>query len=163
MTELAPPPPKPKAGSMNARLSMARLAAVQCVYQWLHTDSKKIDEVIEYYRHHYEGLHVDGEVMLTPEPKLFLGVVKGVEKRLDDLENIINQFIKKDSEAFENKKDLLILSVLYCGAYELMAHHEIDAPIIISDYMHITRSFYEGAQPKLVNAVLDNLKKELRV
>lgn len=163
MTDIAPPPPKPKAGSLHARLSMARLAAVQCVYQWLHTDSKKIDDVIGYYRDHYEGLHVDGEVMLTPEPKLFLGVVKGVEKRLSDLENIIKQYINKSSEGVESKKDLLILSVLYCGAYELMAHHDIDAPIIISDYMHITRSFYEGAQPKLVNAVLDSLKTELRV
>ncbi|MCB9980671.1 MAG: transcription antitermination factor NusB, partial [Rhodospirillales bacterium] len=42
-----------------------------------------------------------------------------------------------------------------------MAHLDIDPPLIISDYIHVTRSFYEGAESKLVNGILDSLKTTL--
>ena len=107
-------------------------------------------------------VQVDGEEMLSPDPKLFYSIVKGVQTKLKDLETPIKLYLKKSSQDTERNTDTLILSMLYCGAYELMAHDDVDAPIIISDYIHIARSFYEGAQAKLVNAVLDNMKLELR-
>ena len=56
----------------------------------------------------------------------------------------------------------LLSAILICGTYELLAHGEIDAPIIIADYLHVTHGFFEGSESKLVNGVLDALAKELR-
>jgi N utilization substance protein B len=56
----------------------------------------------------------------------------------------------------------LLTSILACGTYELLAHHETDAPIIISDYLHITHGFFAGPESKMVNGVLDAIAKEIR-
>jgi N utilization substance protein B len=56
----------------------------------------------------------------------------------------------------------LLTAILVCGTYELLAHPEIDAPIIISDYLHVTHGFFEGSESKLVNGILDALAKEVR-
>jgi N utilization substance protein B len=43
-----------------------------------------------------------------------------------------------------------------------LAHHDIDVPVIISDYLDITHAFYEGSESKLVNGVLDQISKAVR-
>jgi N utilization substance protein B len=160
MTDTAAPKQKPK-GSKNARRSMARLAAVQCVYQWLQS-RQKADDILSYYHDFYQGMEIEGETLLTPDPDLFHDIVRGVQNRFTDLDQMISLHLKKEGQDIEYKKDFILLSVLYCGAYELMAHQQTDAPLIISDYLHVTKSFYEGKETKLINAVLDALKTVLR-
>ena len=149
-----------KKGSKHARLSMARLAAVQCVYQWLQARASAKD-ILTYYHDHFTGFQVEEEELLPPDQALLSDILQGVQTRFTDLKDIINQHMTKKDEAIDVKKDLLVLSILYCGGYELMAHLDIDPPLIISDYIHVTRSFYEGAESKLVNGILDSLKTTL--
>jgi len=56
----------------------------------------------------------------------------------------------------------LLQSILLCGIYEIMAHSDVDAPIIINDYVDVAHAFYDGGESKLVNAVLDRATKNLR-
>ena len=39
---------------------------------------------------------------------------------------------------------------------------DIDFPVIISDYMHVTHAFFDEPEEKLVNAVLDSIRKTVR-
>lgn len=149
-------------GSLKARKTAARLFAVQAVYQAIQNKeppSKLHDEFIT----HRIGMDLeDGgphhAQMIPPDQPLFRNILAGVTDRWGDLQQIIQPRLK-----LTNNVEPLLTSILVCGAYELMAHHDIDAPIIISDYMNITSSFFESSEPKLVNAVLDALSKELRV
>ena len=54
------------------------------------------------------------------------------------------------------------MSIMLCGAYELMVHSDIDAPIVISDYLHVTHAFYDQGEHALVNAVLDSIRQTLQ-
>ena len=46
--------------------------------------------------------------------------------------------------------------------FELLMHEDVDAPIIINEYLNITHAFYGGQEAKMVNGVLDSVAKVLR-
>lgn len=147
-------------GSLKARKTAARLFAVQAVYQAIQNKeppSKLHDEFIAYRIGMNLDDTVEGSDMVAPDQPLFRAILAGVTERWGDLQQIIQPRLK-----VTNAVEPLLTSILICGTYELLAHHDIDAPIIISDYINITGSFFEASEPKLVNAVLDALSKELR-
>jgi N utilization substance protein B len=147
-------------GSLKARKTAARLFVVQAVYQAIQNKvppSSLHDEFISFRI----GMDLEGgsdnDQMIAPDQPLFRSILSGVTERWGDLQQIISPRLKSSHEV-----EPLLTAILVCGAYELMAHHEIDSPIIISDYLNITSSFFEASEPKLVNAVLDAVSKELR-
>ena len=62
------------------------------------------------------------------------------------------------------KKELepLLKSILLCGICEILAHQDIDAPLIIDDYLNITHAFYEQPQVSFVNGILGKVAPLLR-
>lgn len=149
---------KARQSSKKARLSAARLAAAQAVYQMLANEQDAASLIAEYKARRF-GKPVDGAEMVLPDGKLFVDVVQGVENRRGDLEDILK------SAAGETKsgvRELLLQAILLCGSYELLAHHDTDAPIIISDYLHVTHAFYDQGESKLVNGLLDKVKGAVR-
>ena len=58
--------------------------------------------------------------------------------------------------------ELLLQSILRAGIGEFFAQPDLDAPIIINEYTDITRSFYDGPEVRLVNAILDKFSKVIR-
>ncbi len=143
-------------GSLKARKTSARLFAVQAIYQAIQNKeapSKLYDE----YINHRIGMDLEDGQMVEPDQPLFQSLLSGVTARWGDLEQMIKPRLKASHEI-----EPLLTAILICGAYELLAHQDIDSPIIISDYLNITSSFFEGSEAKLVNGVLDALSKELR-
>lgn len=148
-------------GSKNARLSMARLAAVQCVYQWLQAGATPKD-ILAYYDDFFAGMQIGDEQLLPPDRELLVRIVSGVQKRSDDLSPMILAHIQNAEKEKEMSKDLLLLSILYCGSYEIFAHHETDTALIIGEYLNVTKAFYEGHETKLINGTLDAIAKLIR-
>lgn len=152
-------------GSRIARLSAARLAAVQAVYQ-MKANEQSASDVISEFKAHRLGKPVDDQNMVLPDGILFTNIVSGMAVREADLLGVIDTSLAVENERKSTHSldslDLLLQCILLCGAYELLAHHDVDAPIIISDYLAVTHAFYEGGEAKLVNAVLDSVKKALR-
>jgi N utilization substance protein B len=56
----------------------------------------------------------------------------------------------------------LLQYILLSASYELMAHSDIDSPIIIADYLDVTHAFFDGGEAKLVNGILDRVKSAFR-
>ncbi len=150
---------KPRKPSRLARKRAARLASVQCLYQILMTGQGAGSAVSDYLSHH-AGFDMDGDVYVSPDEPMFTRIVHGVTGRREDLDEMIKGCLSGGREP--GRLEPLLLAVLRAGAYELLQEVEIDAPIIISDYVEVTKGFYEGAEPSLVNAVLDKLGKILR-
>lgn len=147
---------KPK-GSKKARATSARLTAVQAVYQIV-TNNQSAASVISEYKLHRFGKILDEEEMVTPDGVLFESIVSGVYERMNSLEEMVAAGLKKDIKMVEP----LLLSILLCGAFELLVNLDVDAPVILSDYLNVTHAFYEHGESKLVNAVLDNVKASVR-
>ena len=54
----------------------------------------------------------------------------------------------------------MLRAILRAGAYELLFRKEVAARAAISEYVDLTRGFYGGDEPGLVNAVLDAIARE---
>lgn len=149
-------------GSAKARNSAARLFGVQAVYQ-MHKNDQTADDVIKELLEFragkdYEG---DGDVMVAPNEDHFTLLVRGVNEHIDQLGEMVAKNRTLKEGAFP-KNEPLLQAILLCGAFELMVLQSIDAPIIISDYLHVTRAFFEDPEAKLVNAVLDSIRATVR-
>lgn len=143
-------------GSLKARKTAARLFGVQAVYQALQNKVPPVSLYQEYMTHRV-GMDLEDGEMVQPDDALFRSLLSGITERWGDLQQII-----KPRVTVAHEIEPLLTSILICGAYELLAHHDVDSPIIITDYLDITSGFFEGSETKLVNAVLDGLAKELR-
>lgn len=145
--------------SAIAMKSAARLMAVQAVYQSF-TDDKDMRLIAEEYLHFRSGMEVEGEKLVEPDRELFSAILRGVSERRDDL----NELIAANHKREEGKAtlEMLLQSILLCGAYELMANVKTDIGVIINDYVEVTNAFYEGGESKLINAVLDSISKTIR-
>ncbi len=150
-------PAKQQTGSKIARNSAARLLAVQAVYQ-MHKNEQSAKDVVKEYLAHRLGVDDDGDQMVTPNAEHFSKVVQGVEEHIEQLGEMVSKNRTKQAQANEP----LLNAIFLCGAYELMMCQDIDFPIIITDYVHVTKAFYENSESKLVNAVLDSIRKTVR-
>lgn len=145
-----------KEGSQKARNSAARLLAVQAVYQ-MHKNDQNAEDVIREFLEHRAGMEVDGENMVPPDKEHFSTVVRGVEEHIKQLQEMVAL-----NRGKEGQIEPLLQAVFLCGGFELMALQAIDYPVIISDYLHVAHAFYDEGEAKLVNALLDSIRKTVR-
>ncbi|MGL4965078.1 MAG: transcription antitermination factor NusB [Inquilinus sp.] len=148
--------PKPSA---KARRSAARLAAVQALYQ-LEQSGTPLDKVIAEFVHHRFGEPVEDEPMVEPDAPLFGDIVRGTRVRSDEVDALVSGAL--DSQFSLSRLDLLLRCVMQAGAWELLANLHVPAPIVISEYVNVTRAFFGGKEPAMVNAVLDRIAREQR-
>ena len=149
--------PLKKTGSQKARNSAARLLAVQAVYQ-MHKNDQAAEDVINEYLEHRTGLDIDGDEMVSPDQDHFSAVVRGVEEHIAQLGDMVAKNRGKETGDTEP----LLKAIFLCGAFELMVLQAIDSPVIISDYLHVAHAFYEEGEAKLVNGLLDSIRKTVR-
>lgn len=143
----------------------ARLMAVQAYYAKA-LSGETWDQVISrFLMEEIGGSVLKGEkeevVALEPADKsLFAHLTQYVRDNEKDLEKMIESAfsdkIKKD------KLETTFRGILLMGAAEFFVNPELDTPIIINEYVDLTRSFYDGAEVKIANAVLDKLAKVIR-
>ncbi len=141
--------------SKKARLSAARLAAAQAVYQMMGNE-QTAGSVIAEFKDRRIGKPVDGQAMVVPEEDLFNDIVQGVEDKRKDLEAVIiapGQAIPAEP---------LLRAIMLCATWELMARTDVDVPVIISDYLHVTHAFFDQGEAKLINGTLDRVAKTVR-
>ncbi|MCM2344393.1 MAG: transcription antitermination protein NusB [Alphaproteobacteria bacterium] len=151
------PEPLISESSSNARNSAARLAAVQALYQ-IKGNDEPVALVIEEYRQHRLGKPLDGVELVRPDSLLFERILKGVAEHAATVQEMLASALNKDGQQKTVPTEPLLNAILSCGALELMTHQDVDAPIIIADYLNITHAFYDQGEYKLVNAVLDRIK-----
>ena len=148
-----------KTGSQKARNSAARLLAVQTVYQ-MHKNDQDAESAIKEFLEHRSGVDIDGDEMVSPDHDHYSLVVRGVSEHGDQLSEMVNK--NRGKEKGGQKTEPLLQSIFLCGAFELMVLQAIDSPVIISDYLHVSHAFYDEGEAKLVNALLDSIRKTVR-
>lgn len=134
---------------------------MQALYQ-IKGNDEPVAMVIEEYRQHRLGKPLDDIEIVRPDSLLFERIVKGVSEHADTVQDMLSAALNKDGQQKSVPAEPLLNAILSCGALELMVHQDIDAPIIIDDYLNITHAFYDQGEYKLVNAVLDRIKAMTR-
>ncbi|HEY1722352.1 MAG TPA: transcription antitermination factor NusB [Magnetospirillaceae bacterium] len=152
------------------RLSAARLAAVQALYQSEMTGASA-DAIIRDFVDHGVGRTTmigpeaedlpEVEVPLAkPDATLFASLVRGALERIGDLDQMIAGALNEGWSV--GRLEVIMLSILRAGAYELSTRSDIPPRVSISEYTDVAGAFYGGSEPGLVNAVLDRIARVVR-
>lgn len=149
---------KPPRASKKARLTSARLAAVQALYQQ-QLSGNSLAQVKSEFLAHYSGADLDGEEFVTPDESHWLMVLDGVEQYGWQMDQKIDEaiFAAQPERKVENI-DILLRLIMRCGCFEL-ENKAAETGIIINDYVNITKSFYQLKESGFINAVLDKIAK----
>ncbi len=137
----------------------ARLAAVQALYQ-MDVAGTGVMEITAEYEAYRLGQEVDGEQYLDADPQWFRAIISGVVKEQRQLDPLIRQRLPEDWPL--SRIDSTLRAILRAGLWEIKNRKDVPIAVIISEYVDIAKAFFEGDEPRLVNAVLDRMAKELR-
>lgn len=150
-------------GSAKARRTAGRLFAVQAIYQ-MKANRQNAGDVIDEYLMYRTDMELEGEndgesLIVSPDGALFRSIVLGVESQHGNLKELVNAHLTR--HAYDDLENIL-QAILVGAAFELLNHTETDAPIIIADYLHVTRGYYGDKEAGFVNAVADSISAAVR-
>jgi N utilization substance protein B len=149
--------------------SGARLAAVQACYMAAF-GQLGVDEVIEEFVKGEVGRFViddsEGEnnerlvEVGAIDTEYFEKLVRGIHSKKEELEKSLNLYLRGEW-AYE-KMNGTMQALLLCAIYELVYTSDIDTKVLIQEYVDLAYAFFTKNEPKMVNAVLDQIAKNVR-
>ena len=148
----------PRAGSR--RRSVARLTAVQALYQLELNREADPEAVVREFARHRLGHDIDGDRYGEADPALFADIVRGVAADLDRLDATISEVLTEEWPL--PRFDAVLRAILRAGAYELVHRRDVPPRVSINEYTTIAHAFFSGKEPGLANGVLDKLGRTLR-
>jgi transcription antitermination protein NusB len=148
----------PRAG--GRRRSVARLAAVQALYQLELNREIDPESVVREFARHRLGHDIDGDRYGEADPALFSDIVRGVAADLDRLDRTISEVLTEEWPL--PRFDAVLRAILRAGAYELVHRRDVPPRVSINEYTTIAHAFFSGKEPGLANGVLDKLGRTLR-
>jgi|UniRef100_UPI004048ED4A transcription antitermination protein NusB len=104
------------------------------------------DEVIDFPKHRFK--------------KFIKDVVNGTIERDEFLDDEINKVLGEDFKFLNLDKVFQV--ILKSASYEFLYKPNVSLKIIINEYLNASNFFLEDSQTKYLNALLDNLGKNLR-
>ncbi len=137
----------------------ARLAAVQALYQ-LEQEPTTPQKVVQEFLNHRFNEVIDGTRFITPDKTLFQDIVMGAMERLADLDSMITSTLSEDWRL--ERMESVVRAILRAAVFELSRDTSVPVPVVINEYIEITKSFCTGPEVAFVNASLDALAKLLR-
>jgi N utilization substance protein B len=144
---------------LAARRSGARLAAVQALYQMEQT-GQSARSVIADFMEDRLGLNDEGEPIEEADPDIFRAIVDGVVERQEEIDAAI---MKRLAEGWKIERlDATSRAILRAGVHELVTEISLPSQIILDEYVSIAHAFFEGAEPKFINGLLDAVARDVR-
>lgn len=138
----------------------ARLAAVQALYQ-MDVGGTGVLEIVAEYETHRLGQEIDGDTYLKADAGWFRSIVSGVVRDQRQLDPMIGAALQDDWAL--SRLDSTVRAILRAGTFELKERKDVPVAVIVTEYVEIAKAFFEEDEPKLVNAVLDRIAKQVRV
>nr|WP_210308758.1 transcription antitermination factor NusB [Shinella fusca] len=137
----------------------ARLAAVQALYQ-MDIGGTGVLEIVAEYEAHRLGQELDGDTYLKADPSWFRSIVSGVVRDQRLLDPMIGSALQDDWAL--SRLDSTVRAILRAGTFELRERKDVPVAVIVTEYVEIAKAFFEDEEPKLVNAVLDRIARQVR-
>jgi N utilization substance protein B len=137
----------------------ARLAAVQALYQMDVGGTGLLETTAEYEAFRL-GREIDGAQYREADAQWFRAILAGVVGLQTTIDPLIHAALTDDWPL--SRLDSTLRAILRAGAWELMERRDVTVPVIISEYVDIARAFFGEEEPRLVNAVLDRVARDVR-
>lgn len=148
--------------------SGARLAAVQATYM-IEYGQLPVDQVIKDFINGEVGRYVIEEEgnereelveVSEMDTNYFATLTRGVHEKKEYMEKSLTHYLK-EGWSFE-RFDGTLRALLLCATYELINTLDIDVKVLIQEYVDLAYAFFSKNEPKMVNALLDQIAKEAR-
>jgi len=149
---------KPAVKPANQR-GAARLAAVQALYQ-MDVGGAGVLEVVAEYEAHRLRQALDGDTYLKADASWFRSIVSGVVRDQVKIDPVVRSALQSDWPL--SRLDSTLRAILRAGTFEILERKDVQIPVIVTEYVEIAQAFFEGEEPKIVNAVLDRIAKQVR-
>ncbi len=150
-----------KRGAGVEAKTMARLGAVQALYQMEHS-GQGVDAVVREFVAFRLGGEIEGSLLREADTDFFADIVQGVV----ETQRGIDPFIQKHlSENWTLKRlDATARAILRAGIFELIRRPDVPWRVVVDEYVEIANSFFEQGEtePRFINGVLDASAREIR-
>ena len=149
--------------------TMARIAAVQVLYQYKIEDTDKnidliMQQIVKYYKD--EGPK-SSEVRLLNKPMKvrisishFERLVKNVTSNIIEIDKVISNNLA--SEWLISSLPLLLLALLRVGVGELQFLQDVPSKVVINEFTDIASEMLDENEVGFVNSILDRISKQDR-
>ncbi|USQ98189.1 transcription antitermination factor NusB [Caulobacter sp. RL271] len=139
--------------------SVARLAAVQALYQ-MEVSGAGVDSVIREFGEHRFDRDVEGERLAAADETFFAELTKGV---VTNQAKVDQGIVKRLASGWRLERlDATARAVLRAGAFELMYRPDVPTEVVINEYVEIAKSFFEGPESGFINGALDAIARDAR-
>jgi N utilization substance protein B len=148
--------------AMNRR-SAARLAAVQALYQMQLGGTTAEEVIAQFTGSSPRPPTADDDrspKLPPPDPSLFGAIVRGVTQRRASLDAMIGGALTTDWTV--ERLQILVRLILEAGVFELTERQDVPPRVAINEYVNLAHAFFDGAEPGLINGVLDAIAKAYR-
>ena len=139
--------------------TVARLAAVQALYQ-MELAGQGVDTVVDEFRNHRFDGDLDGEPLAEADEAWFAEVVQGVVAGQKAIDTAV---VARLASGWRIERlDATLRALLRAGAWELREKPEVPREIVIDEYVELAKAFFDAAEAKFVNAALDGVARDAR-
>jgi transcription antitermination protein NusB len=145
----------------SRRRSVARLLAVQALYQLELSRESDPEKVVREFTLYRFGHEIEGDQYGEADPVLFSDIVCGVAADRERLDATISSVLTEEWPLY--RLDAVLRAILHAGAYELVHRRDIPPRVSISEYTTVAHAFFSDKEPGLANGVLDKLGRTLRL
>jgi N utilization substance protein B len=154
--------PKPKAdqkGAGHQARTVARLSAVQALYQ-MEVAGAGVEAVVREFTDHRFGGDIEGQRLAEADEAYFAEIVRGVVAE----QSIVDALIRKRLAANWKleRLDSTVRAMLRAGAWELMRRPDVPTEIVIDEYIELAKAFVDAKEQAFVNGALDAVAREAR-
>ena len=144
---------------MNARQdrSVARLAAVQALYQ-MEVSGAGVEAVVREFSDHRFGGDIDGSRLAEADQTFFAEIIRGV---VADQAVIDQAIVRRLAVGWRLERiDATLRAILRAGAFELWRRPDVPVEVVIDEYVELAKSFFNGPEASFVNAALDDIARD---
>lgn len=146
-------------GRQRRARTVARLAAVQALYQ-LELGGEGVDTVIdEFSRHRFDG-DIEGQTLAEADEQYFAELVRGVVEHQRRIDPAVKARLASTWKL--DRLDSTLRALLRAGAWELIERPDVPREIVIDEYVELAKAFFDEAEAKFVNAALDGVARDAR-
>ena len=139
--------------------SVARLAAVQALYQ-MEVTGTGVEAVVREFVDHRFGRDLEGERLADADEALFADLVRGV---VGDQADIDRAIVRRLAQGWKlDRLDATVRALLRAGAFELMRRPEIPTEVVIDEYVELAKAFFEAKEAAFINGALDGVARDAR-
>ena len=142
------------------RRTVARLAAVQALYQLELIPALDAEAVVREFARYRLGQDLEGDQLAEADPAFFANIVRGVAADQERLDSEISSALVEDWPLA--RLDSVLRAILRAGTWELVRRADVPPRVSVSEYTSIAHAFFTGKEPAMANGVLDRLARNLR-